>query len=115
MTSCLCDLTKNNHFRWEQHHHTALDTIKKDLCSITIISYYDTDSMIPTILHYAASQNGSGASNRQIDSCGREKVIAMASRSLTETESRYSDSEHECLSHVQSRKVQILPFRKCMS
>ena len=34
---------------------------------------------------------------RQIDSQGNENIVAMASRSLTEAKSRYSNIERECL------------------
>lgn len=43
------------------------------------------------------SQTGLGAWIRQIDSFGQERIVAMSSRSLTETESRYSNIERECL------------------
>ena len=98
LTEPLRELTKKNvHFRWELHHQTALDRIKEELCSAPVLSYYDPDPVRTTILQCDASQKGLGAWVRQIDPNGKEKIVAMASRSLTETESRYSNIERECL------------------
>uniref|UniRef100_A0A3B3HY19 Reverse transcriptase/retrotransposon-derived protein RNase H-like domain-containing protein n=1 Tax=Oryzias latipes TaxID=8090 RepID=A0A3B3HY19_ORYLA len=73
---------KNVHFRWEPHHQQALDDIKKELL---------------TILQYDASTLGLGAWIRQIDQHGQEKIVGVASRCLSPTESRYSNIERECL------------------
>ena len=58
---------------------------------------YDPDPATTTILQCDASQKGIGAWIRQVDSNGKDRVVAMASRSLSETESRYSNIERECL------------------
>ena len=98
LTSPLRELTKKNvHLRWEQHHQAALDRIKKELCSASILSYYDPDPASTTILQCDASQKGLGTWIRQINSNGKERIVAMASRSLTDSESRYSNIERECL------------------
>ena len=98
LTAPLRELTKKNvHFRWEQHHQAALDRIKEELCTVPILSYYDPDPATTSILQCDASQKGLGAWIRQIDSNGKERIVAMASRSLTDTESRYSNIERECL------------------
>ena len=98
LTSPLRELTKKyTHLRWEPHHQQALDRIKQELCSAKVISYYDPDPRTPTILQCDASQTGVGAWLRQTDSQGNENIVAMASRSLTDAESRYSNIERECL------------------
>lgn len=98
LTAPLRELTKKNtHFRWEQRHQDALDRIKEELCSVPIMSYYDPDPNTTTILQCDASQEGLGAWIRQIDSDGNERIIAMSSRTLTDTEKRYSNIERECL------------------
>ena len=98
LTSPLRELTKKyTHFRWEPHHQQALDRIKQELCSAKVISYYDPDPGTPTTLQCDASQTGVGAWLRQTDSQGNENIVAMASRSLTDAESRYSNIERECL------------------
>ena len=98
LTSPLRELTKKHvHFSWEPHHQQALDRIKQELRTSKLISYYDPDPRTPTILQCDASKTGIGAWLRQSDSQGNEHIVAMASRSLTETESRYSNIERECL------------------
>ena len=99
-TAPLRGLTKKNvHFRWEPHHQVALDKIKRELSSSRIIPYYDPNPSTPTILQFDASQIGLGAWLRQNHS-GTEKIVAMASRALTDTERRYSNIERECLAVV---------------
>ena len=98
LTSPLRELTKKHvHFSWKPHHQQALDEIKQELCSSKLISYYDPDPTTPTILQCDASQTGIGTWLRQLDAQGNEHIVAMASRSLTEAESRYSNIERECL------------------
>lgn len=97
----LRELTKKNtHFNWLHHHQEALDRIKQELCTAQLISYYDPDPSTTTILQCDASTLGLGAWIRQIDSQGQEKIVGMASRCLTPTETRYSNIERECLAVV---------------
>ena len=99
-TATLRELTKKHgHFRWKPHHQAALDKIKKELSSSRIISYYDPNPATPIILQCDASQVGLGAWLRQ-KSNSTEKIVAMASRALTDTESRYSNIGRECLAVV---------------
>ena len=107
LTAPLRELTKKNvHFRWEEHQQAALDRIKEELCTAPILSYYDPYPATTSILQGDASQKGLGAWIRQIDSNGKERIVAMASRSLTDTESRYSNIERKLLScDIQSREV----------
>ena len=98
LTSPLRELTKKHvHFSWEPHHQQALDEIKQELCSSKLISYCDPEPTTPTILQCDASHTGIGAWLRQWDPQGNDYIVAMASRSLTEAESRYSNIERECL------------------
>ena len=98
LTAPLCELAKKNvHFRWEHEHEMALDKIKQELYSAPVLSYYDPDPATTTILQCDASQKGVGAWIRQIDSNGKDRIVAMASRSLSDTESRCSSIERECL------------------
>ena len=98
MTVPLRELTRKHAvFKWEPTHQTAFNNIKKELCSAQIISYYDPNPETKTILQVDASQGGLGAWIRQVDGNGHEHIVAMASRSLTGTETRYSNIERECL------------------
>ena len=86
-TAPLRELTKKHvHFRWEPHHQAALNRIKKELSSPRVKSYYDPNPATPTTLQCDASQIGLGSWLRQQDSNGSEQIVAMASRSLTDTE-----------------------------
>ena len=101
LTTPLRELMKKNvHFNWQPYHQEALDRIKTELCSSQIISFYDPDPDTPTILQCDASTEGLGAWIRQIDSQANEKIVGMASRSLTPTETRYSNIERETLAVV---------------
>ena len=94
LTAPLRELIKKGiHFRWEERHEKALQSIKKELCDTTILSYYDPNRVTKTILQCDASQQGLGAWLRQIDEDGTEKIVAMASRSLTDAEKNYSNNE----------------------
>lgn len=98
LTSPLRELTKKHvPFSWEPHHQQALDRIKQELCTSQLISYYDPEPDTPTILQCDECKTGIGAWLRQLDPQGNERIVAMASRSLTDTESRYSNLERECL------------------
>ena len=57
----------------------------------------DPDPTTPTILQCDANQTGIGTWLRQLDSPENERIVARAFLLLTETESRYSNIERECL------------------
>lgn len=98
LTKPLRELTKKHaQFSWEKHHQEALDQIKHELCQARIISYYDPDPETITILQCDASQSNLGAWLYQINNVGEELIVAMGSRALTKTETRYSNIERECL------------------
>ena len=100
LTAPLRKLTeKNTHFKWEQSHLTALDKINEELCNSQVISYYDPNpsTTCTTIPQCDASQEGLGALLRQLKPNGGERIVAIASRSLTTTESRCSHIERKCL------------------
>ena len=97
-TAPLHTLTKRNpRFRWEDYHQAPLDKIKAELSSAHILSYYDPDPATTTILQCDASQEGLRAWLREVDATGKEGITAMASRSLTDAKSQYSNIERECL------------------
>ena len=84
-------------------------TIKQHLAksrknSVHPESYYDPNPTTPTILQCDASQVGLGAWLRQ-ESNSTEKIVAMASRALTDTESRYSNIERMSGSSIWIGKV----------
>ncbi|CAM1319115.1 Uncharacterised protein g7110 [Pycnogonum litorale] len=99
LTAPLRELVKKNvHFKCEPHNTEALERVKQELVTTPkIISYYDPNSATTAILQVDASLKGLGAWLRQIDSEGNDYIVAMSSRSLTETEKKYSNIEGDCL------------------
>lgn len=83
-----------------------MDKIKAELSSAHILSYYDPDPAATTILQCDASQEGLRAWLREVDATGKEGVMAMASRSLTDAKSQYSNIERECLA-----VMAVIPLR----
>ena len=73
-----------------------MDAIKKELTTVKLLSFYDSNPATKTILQCDASQIGLGTWLRQIDQLGAEKIVAMDYSSLTEAESHYLNIEHEC-------------------
>ena len=96
----LRELTKKDvWFIWTKVHGQAFDKIKRLLTSQTIMAYFDqqketeliTDAS-PVSLSAILFQKTPGLNNR--------KVVAYASRSLSDVESRYSQTEKEALAIV---------------
>ena len=95
----LTDLTKKNaRFNWSEACEHAFQTLKNLLCSAPILSYPEFDKNF--ILQTDASDVGLGAILSQKDDLGNEKVVAYASRTLTDRERKFSATEKEALAVV---------------
>ena len=83
---------------WTEQHNKALRDIKNSLASSTVMTYWKpgADMRLTT----DASPVGLGAILEQKQSNGEYKRIAYASRSLTDVERRYSQTEKEGLGIV---------------
>jgi len=78
---------------WGKEQQEAFEELKQELSGETVIAYYDPDKDIEVITD--ASPIGlSGILTQE------NKVVAYASRALTPTESRYSQTEREALGVV---------------
>ena len=87
----LGDLCKTNvPYDWGSEHDAAFSNSRKAISSNEVLRYYDS-----TKPHVGASQRGLGAALLQANG-----PMAFASKSLTETESRYSNIEREMLGIV---------------
>ncbi|XP_046328438.2 uncharacterized protein K02A2.6-like [Haliotis rufescens] len=86
---------KDAQWDWTEKHQTALDNLKSEQCKATTLSFFDPQKH--TELYVDASPVGLCAVLTQPDSDGKPKVIQFASRSLTPTEQRYSQTEQEAL------------------
>ena len=80
-------------YDWGPEHDAAFSALKKTISSSEVLRYYDNTK--PLILQVDASQRGLGAALLQDGG-----PIAFASKSLTETESRYTNIEREMLGIV---------------
>jgi predicted aspartyl protease len=86
-------LKSDTAFCWQPHHRASFQRLK-DLCSSTpVLAYYDVQK--PVQIQCDASSKGLGAVLQQ-----DEKPVAYASRSLSDTETRYAQIEKEMLSIV---------------
>ena len=95
ITRPLRDLTKKSiPWKWESKHEEAFNKLKQSIMSDQIMAYYDPKK--ETELLVDASPVGLGAILAQVDAKG-QTIVAYASRSLTPTEQRYSQTEREAL------------------
>ena len=85
-------------FHWNSEQQRAFDTLKSDLANSETLAYFDRNAE-ETKLTADASPVGLGAVLTQVKN-GVEQVVAYASRSLTEVEQRYSQTEKEALGIV---------------
>lgn len=95
----LRELTKKGvKFSWESRQEEAFQTIKRAMADVQKLGFYDASFRTAVIAD--ASPKGLGAMLVQTDEFGVEKVISFASKSLTETEKRYCQTEKEALALV---------------
>lgn len=84
---------KDTEWTWHEQQQKAFEDLKKRMSCPPVLLYYDVDK--PVTLTCDASQYGLGAA------CLQEgKPVAYASRTLTETETRYAQIEKELLAVV---------------
>ena len=94
ITAPLRKLTRGNEpFIWGDNEQKAFEKLKNDLMSDKVMAYFDPKK--ETTMVVDASPVGLGALLTQ-----EGKIIAYASRSLTDVESRYSQTEREALALV---------------
>lgn len=80
-------------FQWQSEHQNAFDTLKHLIQEASTLSYFDPN--LPSVLQVDASQTALGAVLTQ-----QGKPVAFASKSLTDTETRYANIEREMLACV---------------
>ena len=93
ITAPLRELTKKNaKWEWSRKHQQALDEIKKRLTSSSVMAYFDPQKKTEVVVDAILAQKEPGTD--------QVKVVAYASRALTDTETRYSQTEKEALAIV---------------
>jgi len=85
-------------WRWEETEKRAFQELKDKLSNAPTVKYYDIN--LPTELVVDASPIGLGAILTQRTPEGHVNTVAYASRKLTPTEQKYSQTEREALGAV---------------
>ena len=91
---------KNVQFKWTNTHQHAFEQLKQAMGNAETVQYFSTD--LKTEIIVDASPIGIAGILTQKDHNNEVRVIEYASRSLTETEKRYSQTEREALAVVWS-------------
>ena len=86
-------LKQQNEFQWNCEQDKAFREIKDNICKANTLAYFNPNE--PAVLKVDASLYALGAALTQ-----NGKPVAYASKSLTETESRYANIERELLACV---------------
>ena len=103
-------MRKNVHFAWSMEQQKAFEKLKKCLVCAETLAYFDPSC--PTRIIADASPYGLGAVLTQCQQ-SQWRVIAYASRSLTDVERRYSQTEREALALVWAcERLNIYVFGK---
>ena len=88
------DITKE----WKEKQEESFQILKEKLCTTPILAYPDFEKEF--ILYTDASGYALGAVLSQIGKDGKEQVVYYASKTLTDTERKYSTTELECYAVV---------------
>lgn len=92
-------IRKNTKWIWGSSESKAFDEVRRRICDdITDQAFYDVN--LPTKLYTDASGVGLGAVMVQVQPDCTDRVVAYASKSLTETEKRYPQFQRESLAVV---------------
>ena len=95
-THCLRMLTKKDcKFKWSEVEQEAFEGLKSIVTSKTVLKHFSTGKTTKIVVD--ASNVGLGAVLLQEQEDKNFYPVMYASRSLTETESRYSQTEREAL------------------
>lgn len=91
-------------FVWAKEQQEAFDHLKQHMLSPTTLGYFDVDDR--TQLMADASPVGLGAVLIQVNELG-PRIISYASKSLSDVEKRYAQTEKEALALVWATDVSI--------
>ena len=108
LTSDLRKLThKNEKWEWQSHHQHAFDKLKTAMGDHTMLSYFDPNWDTKVVCD-GSPFGVAGILMQTNPETKKKKIIAYASRSLTDAETRYGQIEREALSiHFSCLKFQL--------
>ena len=89
-------------FEWGGEQEAAFEELKQRLINPPLLGLFDKDA--PATLRTDACGHGIGAILAQTDGHGEGRVIAYASRTLSDPETRYSTTDQEGLAVVWAMK-----------
>jgi len=95
-------LKKDVPFHWNDPQVKSFEALKQALTNSPVLSFPNYEA--PFILCTDASALGLGAVLMQRDACGKNRVIAYASRTLNHAESNYSVTHQEALAVIWALK-----------
>lgn len=99
ITEPLRQLTKKSViFKWNKEQQDAFDELKQMMCSDMLLGYYDKNDK--TLVFADASPVGLGAVLVQLNKSNESRIIMYASKSLSDIEKRYAQTEKEALALV---------------
>lgn len=93
-----CLLRTGATFKWSQIHQVAFDSIKAEIESTRFLGFFNPKDT--TILIADASPTGLGAVLLQENTAKEKRIIAFASKALTDLERKYFQTEREALALV---------------
>ncbi|XP_055634002.1 uncharacterized protein K02A2.6-like [Toxorhynchites rutilus septentrionalis] len=91
-------LRKGTLFKWSNVHQNAFDSIKAAISSVDFLRFFDPKDT--SFLIVDASPTGLGAVLLQANSKNEKRIIAFASKALTDLERKYFQTEREALALV---------------
>ena len=82
---------------WDTAQQNAMESIKKELYTTPMLPWYDATKPLVISAESDASSYALGETLQQEEGNGNRKVVAYASQSMTDCESRYAQIEKEAL------------------
>jgi len=100
ITELLRRLTcKDTQFKWTEEHQESYETLKAALTASPVMSYFDITKETQVLVD-ASPVGLSAILAQRKPGTSESKIIAYASRALTDTETRYLQTEKEALAIV---------------
>ena len=93
-------LKKDTPWEWSSECQESFTKLKEALTSTTVLAHYDPKMPIALACDSSSIGIGIGAVTYQVDVDGKEKLIAYASKTLSNVEQKYSQIEKNVLNII---------------